>query len=336
MKKGGRFVWVGIPGPTLSHTVKKDLKRLSPGGVILFEQNVESPEQLQDLVADVRKAVPEALLAVDLEGGRVNRFRKIVGEVAPARNLMDQSPERSFEAGRWIGHALGHFGVDVDFAPVVDLDRGRVKNALDDRYFGTRPVEVIERAGAFLRGLGVAGVRGCLKHFPGLGDATADTHVEGAPIELSRKELEDDLEPFRTLGNEAGAIMVGHASYSSLDPEERPATLSPPILQDLLRDDLGFEGVAISDDLGMKAFGEESELVDRAETSFALGCDVLLACGDLDQAFKVAARLGSSGLEERRREASRRLDAYRDRLGRRRPGPALAEIRQGLERVRVG
>lgn len=336
MKTGGRFVWVGIPGSTLSKTVARDLERLDPGGVILFERNVESVRQLEDLVAGLRKAVPGAFLAVDLEGGRVNRLRKVVGEAIAARGLVGRAPLESFEAGRWIGHALAHFGIGVDFAPVVDLDRGQTDNALDGRYFGATPEEVIERAGAFLRGLIVAGVRGCVKHFPGLGDATADTHVEGAPIELSREELEADLEPFRFLADEAGAVMVGHASYSALDPEKRPATLSPPILRELLRGDLEFDGLAISDDLEMKAFGEGAEVIDRAEASFALGCDVLLVCSDLELAFEVTARLASRGLDERRREASRRLDAYRDRLGRRRPGPALAEIREGLERVRAG
>lgn len=336
MRKGSRFVWVGIPDTTLSGAVARDLERLQPGGVVLFENNVESPTQVRDLVAELRRTVPGAVLAVDFEGGRVNRFRKVVGEVVAPRELMGRSPKSSFEAGKWIGHALDHFGVDVDFAPVVDLDRGRTDNALDERYFGRTPREVIDRAGAFLRGLAVAGVRGCLKHFPGLGEATKDTHVEGAPIDLSREELEKDLEPFRALADEAGAIMVGHAGYSGLDPEERPATLSPPILQDLLRQSLGFEGLAISDDLGMKAFGEGPQVVDRAETSFALGCDVLLVCHDLEQAFAVASRLGGAGLSERRREAQRRVEAYRNRLGRRRPGPVLAEIRQELERLRLG
>lgn len=337
MNPGGRFVWVGVPEAKLSEAVARDLERLSPGGVILFERNVETADRLRELVGEIRKAVPGVLLAVDFEGGRVNRFRKLVGDAVPARDLVDRSPQHAYEAGRWIGHAVRHFDVDVDFAPVVDLDRGRKDNALDDRYFGSTPSRVIEQAGAFLRGLAVAGVRGCLKHFPGLGEATADTHVEGAPIELSRKELDADLEPFRDLADEAGAIMVGHASYPGLDPEDRPATISPPILQDLLRQEMGFDGLAISDDLDMKAFGDGSEVLDRAETSFALGCDVLLVCNDLDKALDVAARLGSPALEARRREATRRLNAYRDdRPGRPRPEPTLAEIREGLESVRMG
>jgi beta-N-acetylhexosaminidase len=166
-----QVVFVGIPGPRLDAATSAILRAGQPGGVILFKRNVEEAGQLRQLVRDLRNCVPEALLAIDAEGGRVDRLKEIVGP-APAASFLAERPSReASRAGRWVGRALRLFDIDLDFAPVVDLDRGLANNALDQRYLGDNSRAVVARASAFLAGLQSEGVGGCLKHFPGLGGA---------------------------------------------------------------------------------------------------------------------------------------------------------------------
>jgi beta-N-acetylhexosaminidase len=329
---GGLLV-VGVAGPRLTASEARLLAALVPGGVILFARNVEEPGQLASLSAELRRAAPEALLFVDAEGGRVDRLRALVGGAPAAAALAAAPPALAGRAGRWIGHALRLFDLDVTFAPVVDLDRGRTGNALDGRAFGATPAAVTARARAFLAGLHGAGAGGCLKHFPGLGGAGEDTHLEGSRVTLGRGELARDLAPFRALGGVAGAVMLAHADYPALDPGGLPASLSPTICDDLLRGELGFSGVAFSDDLEMRALAPWGSLAERAEASLAAGCDALLLCSQLEEAPAVAERLGAASLAARRRQGLRRLAAYRRRLlGRRREGRrfGLAEVRRRL------
>ncbi len=335
------LVVVGLCGPRLLATERRALARLRPAGVILFGRNIESPEQVAELTGELRVALPDGLLCLDSEGGRVDRLRRVVGPAPAAEALGKAKPERSRRAGLWVGRELRALGFDVDFAPVVDLDRGHPGNALDGRCFGTTPRAVVARAGAFLRGLHAAGVGGCLKHFPGLGGARADTHLLGAPIELGRDELRRDLEPFARLAGSAGAVMIAHASYRAYDEAARPATLSPPVAESLLRRELRFRGVSFSDDLEMKALGAWGDLPEIAAGALAAGCDVLAVCGagSLEVAPAIARRLGTSRLRPRREEALRRLVQYRRSLARRRrlaePVP-IERVRRALARLAAG
>lgn len=308
------LVFAGVPGPDLDRASAALLAEHCPGGIVLLGRNFKTLEQLVELIAALRRLLPEAILSIDAEGGRVDRLRNIVGPAPAAASLAGRPASLSLEAGRWIAHELRLFDFDVDLAPVVDLDRGLVENALDRRYFGATPGEVIPRARAFLRGLHAGGVGGCLKHFPGLGGAGEDTHLRGSVVYLPAEELQVDLEPFAALGNLAGAVMVGHAAYPAYDPSMRPATISPEILGGLLRGRLGFEGLVMSDDLEMKALEEVGSMADRAEVAFAAGCDVVLACHRLEELGEVIARLEDPHLAVRREEALRRLDVYRQRL----------------------
>ena len=223
----GDFVFVGIPGPRLDRATAALLAASRPGGVVLFRRNLETPEQLLELVAGLRRLLPDAVLAVDAEGGRVDRFSGLVGPAPPASLLARRPPDASWQAGRWIARALRLFSVDLDFAPVVDLDQGETGNALDGRYLGGREAAVTRRARAFLRGLHAGGVGGCLKHFPGLGAAADDTHHRTSVVRLSAAALALHRKPYAALLPLAGAAMVAHAVYPALDPEERPASLSP-------------------------------------------------------------------------------------------------------------
>ena len=334
MSAAGGLLVVGVSGPSLTDAERGLLAGLRPFGVILFARNVEEAGQFTALVAEIRRAAPGVLLFVDAEGGRVDRLRRVVGAAPPAAALATSPPALARRAGRWIGHALRAFDLDVTFAPVVDLDRGLAGNALEGRTLGTRPQAVVARARAFLAGLHGAGTGGCVKHFPGLGGAAEDTHLQGSRVDLGRDELELDLAPFRELAALAGAVMMGHAAYPAWDPSGRPASLSTAIVGDLLRDELGFDGVAFSDDLEMRALDRWGGLPERAEATLVAGCDALLVCSRLAEAPEVAAHLGGRRLGALRRQALARLAGYREHLkGLRRGGRrfALATVRRRLE-----
>jgi len=337
LRTGGGFLVVGIAGPELAAEERAILEALRPFGVILFKRNVASAEQVVALTTEVRAASPATLLFVDAEGGRVDRLAGIVGSAPAAADLAAAPPALARRAGRWVGHALRALGFDVDFAPVVDLDRGFTGNGLEGRYLGSQPRAVTARARAFLAGLRAAGVGGCVKHFPGLGGSGEDTHHEGTRVTLSAAELEADLEPYRALAGAAGAVMLSHGVYPALDPETLPADFSPAIARRLLRRDLGFEGAAFSDDLEMEALAPFGSLADRAERAFLAGCDAIPICSLLDAAPEAAERLARVK-PARRAEARRRLAAYRDGfLASRRSlrPPRLEVVRARLAAVRA-
>jgi beta-N-acetylhexosaminidase len=330
-------VWVGLPGPELDGESADLLAAHQPGGIVLFGRNCVEPVQLFDLVQAIRRVLPRTILAIDAEGGRVDRLRHVVAPAPAASHLAGQLPSASIAAGRAIGRALRLFDLDVDFAPVVDLDRGLKGNALDDRCFGGRPEEVVVRARAFLAGLHMTGIGGCLKHYPGLGGAGQDTHHEGSIVRLNREELEDDLAPFDALGTYAGAVMISHAAYPAYDAKELPATLSPCIHR-LLRRRLGPNVLAVCDDLEMKALAPWGDLPERTAAAFAAGCDILPVCRDLEALPAIAERLADPALEARQQQAHARIERYRNRITALRaptesPSPwaeRLAEIRTSL------
>lgn len=302
---------VGVPGTSLDDATRELLTRVGPGGVILFPRNIEDEGQLRELIGEIRAALPEVLLYLDAEGGRVDRLRPLVGPAPSGRLLSGHRPAVVQRAGRWIGRALASLGFDVDLAPVVDLDYGHENNALDERYLGADPKDVIGRAQGFLLGLHESGVAGCLKHFPGLGAAGADTHHEGTVIHLTREELRRDLLPFQRLGYFAGAILIGHAVYPNLDPQERPASLSPAVATGLLRWELDFPGVLMSDDLDMHALAPWGDMAERSEAALMAGCDVLFLCNSLESAPEVVERLSDPRLQPRCDEARQRVAAFR-------------------------
>lgn len=337
MKAGG-VLFVGVEGPRLAEEERRLLRRVGPGGVVLFGRNVEDAEQLRALVAAIRLAVPEVVLAVDSEGGRVDRLRAIVGPAPAAADLAAAPSARARRAGRWVGASLRAFGIDLDLAPVVDLDHDRVDNALDRRCFGGTPRAVTARARAFLEGLESSGVGGCVKHFPGLGAAFEDTHRSGTVVALPRRLLARDLAPFVALAARAGAVLVSHAVYPALDPALLPASLSPAVSTILLRRELGFRGCLLSDDLEMGALSPVGGLAEVGEAALAAGCDGLLFCRRLEEAPAIASRIvRRRSLDGRLRQARGRLATLRRRLGKLRrtaPGPAeLEALRRHLARL---
>jgi beta-N-acetylhexosaminidase len=338
-KSGAAFVAVGIPGPTVDAESAAILRSHPPGAVVLFARNVESAEQLRALTTEVRQLAPGVLLAVDAEGGRVDRLAKVVGAAPAASRLAQLPPSASEAAGEWVGRALRLFDFDLDFAPVVDLDRGLQRNALDGRYLGSGPESVAMRARGFLAGLHRWGIGGCLKHFPGLGGALADTHFGIARIALSAVKLVADWQPFAELAGLARAVMVSHAFYDAYESAELPATLSPAIATGLLRERLGFDGWCVADDLEMGALARWGDLGERAVAAFAAGCDLLPVCSQIGALPEIAARLAAPMLRDRRHVAGERMAAYRGHLERLRAqvapesvafGRELAAVREGL------
>lgn len=272
---------VGFHGKTPSPEVLELIRR-GVSGVILFSRNVESAEQVAELTAALKRAAGRPLLvAIDQEGGRVARLRAPQGftELPPMRVIGAANDERlAFQVGALLGRELRAVGIDQDYAPVVDVDTNPANPVIGDRSLSRDP-EVAGRLGAALAlGLQAAGVAACAKHFPGHGDTSQDSHIDLPRLPHALERLRRvELPPFRALA-QAGvaAVMTAHVVFESLDPR-RPATLSPSVMR-LLREELGFQGCCVSDDLEMKAVAEHFPIEEAAPGAIAAGVDQLLVC----------------------------------------------------------
>lgn len=289
-----RLVVTGLDGPRLDARSRRRLERLAPGGVILFRRNVVDPVQVRELTRDVRSILGRrAIVSLDQEGGRVQRLRAPFAEWPPMRRIgAVDSPALAREVGRTLGREVAAAGFDCDFAPVLDVDSNPANPVIGDRSFHREPAAVARLALAFAAGLRDAGVLACGKHFPGHGDTEIDSHHALPVVRRGLQSLRKlELVPFRAaIRTRLPMLMTAHVVYTALDPD-RPATLSPAILRSLLREHMGFRGVVASDDLGMHAldaFGSRAELGAAAVSA---GCDLVLACGSLDQGEEVAAGL---------------------------------------------
>lgn len=261
------------------------------GGLILFKRNYSSPQQLSELIGAVRAVRPEIIVGVDHEGGRVQRFRDGFTRLPAMRQLgqwYDRDPAAALAAARDIAYVLAielrTCGVDISFAPVLDLDWGR-SGVIGDRSLHRDPAVVIALAGALIEGFAAAGMGSCGKHFPGHGWAEADSHVAIPTDERDFAALAPDLAPFRALP--LAAVMPAHVIYPQVDA--LPAGFSPR-WHAILRQDLGFDGVVFSDDLSMEGASVAGDIVDRVEAAWAAGCDMLLVCNAPGQVDEVLAR----------------------------------------------
>ncbi len=341
---GARFVLSGLPGHTLTRPLSRRLERRAFAGVVLFSRNVESPSQVHQLNARLRNILgPSALIAVDQEGGRVARLRAPFTEWPPMRRFGEaNSVALARAAGRVMGRELAVAGFNCNFAPVLDVDSNPRNPVIGDRSFGSDP-RVVARLGlAFARGLEDAGILPCGKHFPGHGDTALDSHLTLPEVGRSLRELRRiELAPFRrAVAAGLPMLMSAHVRYPALDPE-RPATLSRRILRDLLRRELGFRGVVVSDDLSMHALDDVGSIGEAAVAALSAGCDLLLACESLDAAEEAAAAVTAAvragRIPERRiREALRRVDRLRRWLERRpRPTESLDDVLRCGDGMRV-
>jgi len=324
-----RLFAVGLSGPRLEPAERDALEAFPPWGVILFRRNLESLEALARLVGELR-GLGIAHLLVDQEGGPVDRLRDLVAPGPSLRAAARAGTAR--RAGAVAGAMLARLGFDVDLAPVVDrgvADAGAL--VLGERCASAEPEEIVTAAGEFLEGLQSQGVGGCLKHFPGLGRASLDTHVSLPVLSAGGNEEALDLEPFARLMDRARAVMVSHAAGR----DGVPASLSTAVATRLLRGRLGFRGAAFSDDLEMGALDAFGDLPERSARASAAGCDLLLVCRRIEE-YPDCVRAVEAGVRPaRRQEAAERLDAYENHLQllRRKAGPpelALAAIKAEL------
>ncbi len=310
---------VGFYGKTPSPEVL-ELVRRGAYGVILFSRNIEDAEQVAALVAELKRAAKRPLLvSVDQEGGRVARLRAPQGftELPPMRALGDVGDAAlALEVGRLVGRELRAVGIDQDYAPVVDVDTNPANPVIGDRSLSRDP-EVVARLGvALAQGLQESGVAACAKHFPGHGDTSLDPHKDLPHLAHARERLDRvELLPFRALARAGVAsVMTAHVIFDPLDPE-RPATFSPEVMR-LLRDEVEFDGCAISDDLEMKAIAEHFPLEEAAPGAVAAGVDALLVCHhadvqhraiDLVRAAVESGRISRARVSEARSRVARLL-----------------------------
>jgi beta-N-acetylhexosaminidase len=295
----GQLVWVGFATPTPPHELLARIDRGDVGATILFKRNlvfdtVPAGQQVCDLDAlialndQLHRAAPDgtpAAIAIDHEGGVVQRVRApatqwppMLGHAGLAAPDDEQLAER---VGRAIGDELRALGFDVDFAPVLDVHTNPANPIIGDRAFGIEPDGVARRGLGFARGLGAAGVVACGKHFPGHGDTHTDSHLELPRVDHPLARLRAiELEPFRRAAQaQLPMLMTAHVVFAALDAS-LPATLSSRIVTDLLRGELKFGGVVVSDDLDMKAIADHYGAGDAAVAAVRAGCDVVLCCRD--------------------------------------------------------
>lgn len=295
----GQLLYIGLPGTEFDAESRALVEDVKPGGVIIFGRNVASPTQLRHLLDEVRACLPVApLFGIDQEGGLVDRLRRISTPMPAARTIRqhgDLAGARSL--GRITGEALRLLGFSMNFAPVMSImtdDRDLLSNGLYSRSFGRSPGEVLGYTMVYLRGLQGTGCLGCAKHFPGIGAGEVDSHDEIPIIKLTHDDLiAQDLAPYIELfqreDNMVRAVMVSHGGFPNIDIQRGtagglliPASLNPDIVTKLLREELGYRGLVVTDDLEMGAIARHYEIEESARLAIEAGEDMLLICARPD------------------------------------------------------
>ncbi|MFQ3596333.1 MAG: beta-N-acetylhexosaminidase [Sphingomonadaceae bacterium] len=303
----------GLSGPSLTQAERAFFARHPPAGYILFRRNIETPAQVQALTESLRDLAgnPRLPILIDQEGGRVARLPSPPWPAFPAQavfaRVWERAPATAMVAARAnaqaIAQTLRSLGITVDCLPVVDVPVAGSHAIIGDRALGEEPLQVAALGRAILDGLQAGGVVGVVKHVPGHGRATADSHLDLPVVTASEAELEADLAPFIRLAD-APMAMTAHVLYTAWD-RELCASLSPTIIRDIIRGRIGFDGLLMSDDLGMQALGRQpggNRMAGRALGVLAAGCDIALHCsGDLAEMAEVAAALPAIGQAARRR-----------------------------------
>ncbi|HYP29108.1 MAG TPA: glycoside hydrolase family 3 N-terminal domain-containing protein [Blastocatellia bacterium] len=284
----GQLLLIGLPGPHVDGATRELLKTIEPGGVLLSVQNIESAQQVVELTSTIRSILKvPPLIAVDQEGGRVDRLKDIYSQM-PSADLLRASGDASIadRLGEITAEALRALGFNIDFAPVLDIAADdSVENGLKGRYLGNSAAQVIRLAGAYLEGLQRGGVMGTGKHFPGLGASRVDSHaalptIDRSRDEIMRQDLLPYLELFSKINARLNAIIVSHAHYPAFNgPAALPASLSKNIVNTLLRDELSFRGLSITDDIEMGAVTSTRDVTEAAVMAVEAGNDMVMALG---------------------------------------------------------
>ncbi|MEP7015385.1 MAG: glycoside hydrolase family 3 N-terminal domain-containing protein [Verrucomicrobiota bacterium] len=283
----GQLIMTGVPGKELDPETAKLFRQVQPGAFILFGRNIESAPQLRKLIDDLRDLSDvEPIITIDQEGGRVSRLRLIGNEPPNAQQLRDKEDVDLIKRhGDITGRLLRLFGFNLDLCPVLDISfDDDADNSLRGRCYGKSVQQVIHNARAFNDGMRGQGIASCGKHFPGYSAAKCDAHYELPKIERTREELDrDELAVFRAFSgsavpNSVDSMMICHGWYPCLEAEKTPASLSRRIITDLLRGELAFDGLVMTDDLDMGAILNGYELQDTIRLAIAAGNDLTMIC----------------------------------------------------------
>jgi beta-N-acetylhexosaminidase len=336
----GQLLLIGFDGTTMSLRLASLLTKIQPAGVILFGRNITGPAQTHTLLRECQKCVTMPLFTcVDLEGGAVDRFRDVLGSTPSAAEVFATGSRVLFRKhGGVIGENCRALGFNVDFAPVLDLAFEASRSVMSSRAVSDDPKQVVTYAREFLRGLGDAGVLGCGKHFPGLGEAALDTHHELPSVEKSLRRLWDsDLVPYRLLRRDLPMVMISHAAYPKVTKERIPASVSKKWITDILRKRIGYNGLIVSDDMEMGAVLEFAPIEQTVVQHIRAGGDLALICHREELVLHAYEALIHEAERDRKfrgrvLESGRRVQAFKkkwiDKLTGRRHATALTAARR--------
>jgi beta-N-acetylhexosaminidase len=291
----GQFFYIGLPGAELDQETRALVEYVQPGGIIIFGRNVASPRGLRNLLDGIRSMLPvEPLCGIDQEGGLVDRLRRILTPMPSARTIRQHGDLAGARAlGRLTAETLRILGFNMNFAPVMSImtdERDLLSNGLYSRSFGRSPGEVLGYTMVYLRGLQGMGCMGCLKHFPGIGAGEVDSHEEMPLVHLSHDDLlAQDLAPYIELfqreDDRVRAVMVSHGGFPNIDIRQglaggrvEPASLNHNIVTRLLREELGYSHLVVTDDLEMGAIAKHAPIERAVRRAFEAGQDMLLIC----------------------------------------------------------
>ncbi|HWN64470.1 MAG TPA: glycoside hydrolase family 3 N-terminal domain-containing protein [Candidatus Binatus sp.] len=301
----GQLILTGVPGKELELKAAKLFRKVQPGGFILFGRNIESATQLRKLIDDLRElSAVEPIITIDQEGGRVSRLRLIGNEPPNAQQLRDKDDvDLIRQHGDITGRLLRVFGFNLDLCPVLDISfDDNADNSLRGRCYGKTVEQVVRNAGAFNDAMRKQGIASCGKHFPGYSAAKSDAHYELPRIDRSREELDrNELAVFRSfIGMGASpeppivdSMMICHGWYPCFEPKRTPASLSYQVVTELLRDEMSFEGLVMTDDLDMGAILNEYGLEETIRLAIAAGNDLAMICHRIPEIAQVHRILGT-------------------------------------------
>jgi beta-N-acetylhexosaminidase len=333
----GQLLIIGFDGAEMSAGLAALLTRVQPAGVILFARNITGGQQTYKLLKDCQSCVSTPLLAaVDMEGGRVDRFCNVLGRTPSAADVFATGERKLFRKhGKVIGESCRTLGFNTDFAPVVDLAFEASKAVMSSRAVSADPKQVVLYAREFLKGLGAANVIGSAKHFPGLGEANLDTHMELPSINKSWKNLwSEDLYPYRTLRRELPMVLIGHANYPAITHDGIPASLSKKWIADVLRKKIAYRGLIVSDDLEMGGVLKAAPIEQAAIEHVRAGGDLCLICHIEEYVTRSYEALINEAVSDRKfaqrvADSAARVMAFKKKssaLKRRPQAPTLAKL----------
>jgi beta-N-acetylhexosaminidase len=339
-EKVGRLIMTGIPGPNLDEDTHNLIRDYNLAGIILFSRNIIDPIQLAELCREIQQTAIKyhanpLFIAIDQEGGNVTRLKKPFSQF-PGNEAIgkDEHPlERAREFAEVTAKEMKLVGLNMNLAPVVDVARGDIEKHLRGRLFSNNPQKVALLGRTIAGILQKKGILAAAKHFPGLGRASVDPHLELPIIEIEKNELDEvNFPPFNALIDEdVSSVMTSHAIYPCLD-RDNPATLSPKILEGILRKELSFKGMIITDDLEMGAIAKKWGVAKGALASFMAGADILLICKDQKNVLESISLitkevLVNNELINRLDESNRRVSRAKSRFLKKQTDISLKEIR---------